>query len=145
MDSRTRLKRVAVDGAVVFHFVLVPAAADAKQETSLAHLVDRGDQLGGLDRVALLHQQHAGAEFDGLGNLAGRGQHHERVHRVVVRFGQVAASRKWRLARQRDMRVLGRPHRLETALLERAGKLHRRHRIVGKEHRAAEMHATLPG
>src|SRR5271169_5185607 len=42
------------------------------------------------------------------------------------------------------MRVLRRPHRLETALLERAGQLHRRHRIIGKEHRAAEMHATLP-
>ena len=36
-----------VDGAVVFHFVLVPAAADAKQEPSVAHLVYRGDQLRG--------------------------------------------------------------------------------------------------
>jgi hypothetical protein len=27
-------------------FVLVPAAANAKQEPSLAYLVDRGDQLG---------------------------------------------------------------------------------------------------
>src|SRR5438270_10493503 len=42
------------------------------------------------------------------------------------------------------MRVLGRPDRLETALLERAGKLRRRHRIIGKEHRAAEMHTALP-
>jgi hypothetical protein len=30
-----------IDGAVVFHFVLVPAAADAEQEPSLACLVDR--------------------------------------------------------------------------------------------------------
>jgi len=52
---------------VVFHFILVPASADAKQEPSLARLVDRGDELRGLDRVALLHQQHAGAEFDGSG------------------------------------------------------------------------------
>src|ERR1700730_7968422 len=42
------------------------------------------------------------------------------------------------------MRVLGRPDRLETALLQRAGKLRRRHRIIGKEHRAAEMHVPLP-
>ena len=38
--------------------------------------------------------------------------------------------------------VLGRPNRLEPALLKRAGKLHRRHRIIGEEHRAAEMHAV---
>src|SRR5215472_4243297 len=42
------------------------------------------------------------------------------------------------------MRVLGRPDLLETALLERAGKLRRRHRIIGEEHRATEMHTTLP-
>src|SRR6202043_1346594 len=63
------LEAAGVDGAVVLHFILVPASADAKQEPSLAHLVDRGDQLGGLDRVALLDQQHAGAEFDGLRDL----------------------------------------------------------------------------
>ena len=138
------LEAAGIDGAVVFHFVLVPAAADAKQEPSLAHLVDRGDQLGGLDRVALLHQQNAGPEFYSFGNLAGRGQHHERVHGVSVLFGQVAAAREWRLAGQRDMRVLGRPDQLETALLERVSKFHRRHRILGEEHRAAEMHPTLP-
>src|SRR5260370_422540 len=137
------LEAAGVDGAVVLHFILIPAAADAKQEPSLAHLVDRGNQLGGLNRVALLHQQHAGAEFDGLGNLARGSQHHQSVHRGVVLLGQVASSWKWRLARQWDMRVLRRPNRLETALLESAGKLHRRHRIIGKEHRAAEMHAAL--
>jgi len=108
-------------------------------------LVERGDQFGGLDRVALLYERHARAKFDGLGSLAGRGQHDERVHGVVIRFGQFAASRKWRLAGERDMRVLGRPYRLETALLESEGKLHCRYRIVGEEHRAAEIHATLPG
>ena len=81
------LEAGCIDGAVVFHFVLVPASADAKQEASLAHLVDRGDQLGGLDRVTLLHQQHAWAEFDGLGDLASGSQHHERVHGVVILFG----------------------------------------------------------
>jgi hypothetical protein len=56
------LKPARIDGPVVLHFILVPASADAKQETSLAHLVDQGDQFGGLDRVALLDEQHAGAE-----------------------------------------------------------------------------------
>ena len=133
-----------VDGAVVFHLVLVPPAADPEQEAALADLIDRGHQLGGLDRVALLHQQHAGAEFDGLGDLAGRRQHHERVHRIVILFGQIAAAGKRRLARQRDMRVLRRPDGLETALLKRMGQRHRRHRIVGEEHRATELHVILP-
>src|SRR6266567_4459390 len=75
--------------------------------------------------------------------LVAGSQHHERVHCVVILFGQVASSREWRLARQRDVRVLRRPDRFETALLKRTGKLHRRHRIIGKEHRAAEMHGTL--
>jgi hypothetical protein len=39
--------------------------------------------------------------------------------------------------------VLGRPDRLETALLQRAGKLRRRHRIIRKEHRAAEIYVPL--
>src|SRR5215471_11338481 len=66
------------------------------------------------------------------------------VHGVVVRFWQLAASRERRLAREWDVRVLGRPDRLETALLQRAGEFRRRHRIIGKEHRAAEMHVPLP-
>jgi hypothetical protein len=41
---------------VVLHFILVPAAADTKQKAGVRHLIDRGDELGCLDRVALLHQ-----------------------------------------------------------------------------------------
>jgi hypothetical protein len=37
---------------VVGHLVLVPAVADAEQETAARDLVDRSDLLGGLDRVA---------------------------------------------------------------------------------------------
>src|SRR5215470_7301691 len=133
-----------IDGPVVFHLVLVPTSADPKQEPSLAHLVDRGHEFGGLDNVALLNEGHAGAEFDSLGHLTGRGQNHERVHGVVIGFGHLASAREGRLARQRDMRVLGHPDRLETALLKRASKLRRWHRIIGKEHRAAEMHTTPP-
>jgi hypothetical protein len=63
-----------IDSAVVFHFVLVPATPDSEQEPSLAHPVDRGDQLGGLDRVALLNERHAGAKLDGFRSLGGCGQ-----------------------------------------------------------------------
>src|SRR5260370_1785339 len=121
----------------------VRARATTIRQPPLPHLVDRGSLLGGLDGGAPLPQQHAGAALDGLGSVTRGSQPQERVHRVVVLFGQVASSRKWRVARQWDMRVLRRPNRLETALLESAGKLHRRHRIIGKEHRAAEMHAAL--
>jgi hypothetical protein len=41
---------------VVLHFILVSAAADTKQTATGRHLIDRGDELGGLDRVAPLHQ-----------------------------------------------------------------------------------------
>jgi len=38
----------------------------------VARLVDRGDQLRGLDHVALLNEGNSGAEFDGLCGLTGR-------------------------------------------------------------------------
>jgi hypothetical protein len=41
---------------VVLHFILVPAAADTEQKAAVRHLIDRGDELGGLDRVALPRQ-----------------------------------------------------------------------------------------
>jgi hypothetical protein len=71
-------------GAVVGHLVLVPAVADAKQETAARDLVDRRDQLGGLDRIALSDQANAGSEQQRFGHRRGRTQQHERVHHVVV-------------------------------------------------------------
>jgi hypothetical protein len=41
---------------VVLHFILVPAAAGTEQKAAVRHLIDRGDELRRLDRVALLHQ-----------------------------------------------------------------------------------------
>ena len=52
------------DGAVVLDLLLVPAAADAEQEPPARHLVDRGDELGGLDRVALDDEAHAGGYLE---------------------------------------------------------------------------------
>ena len=43
----------------------------------------------------------------------------------------------------RDVAVLRRPHRVEAALLRRDRQFLRRHRIVGEEHRDAEMHGFL--
>src|SRR6202022_757606 len=44
------------DRAVVLDLLLVPSATDAEQETSARHMIERGDELGGLDRVALDHE-----------------------------------------------------------------------------------------
>jgi len=41
---------------VVLHFIPVPAAADTEQKAAVRDLVERGDELRRLDRVALLHQ-----------------------------------------------------------------------------------------
>jgi hypothetical protein len=96
-------------GAVVGHLVLVPAVADAEQEATARDLVDRSDLLGGLDRVALGDQADAGAEQQRLGHRRGRPQHHERVHHVVVFLRQIPAAGKGRLARQRNVGMLGHP------------------------------------
>jgi len=50
-----RLHARPKDGAVVLDLLLVPAAADPEQEAPARDLVERGDELGGLDRVALDH------------------------------------------------------------------------------------------
>ena len=48
------------DRVVVLDLLLVPTAADAEDEAPARHLIDRGDELGSLDRVALDHQGDAG-------------------------------------------------------------------------------------
>ena len=48
-------------GAVVAHLLAVPAAADAELEAPAGQEVERGDLLGGGDRVALDDQADAGA------------------------------------------------------------------------------------
>src|SRR4051794_9471320 len=40
--------------------------------------------------------------------------------------------------------MLGCPERFETSLLQCAGEFARRHRIVGEEHRSADVHGWLP-
>src|SRR5438105_14998006 len=54
------------DGAVALDLVLVPAAADAEQKPAARDVVDRGDELRGLDRVALNDEAHPGADLQSL-------------------------------------------------------------------------------
>src|SRR5512139_871783 len=127
-------------GAVVLHLVLVPAVADAEQEAPPGDLVDRGHRLGGLNGIALVDQADAGADLQLLRDRGRRRQRHEGVHGVVVLLGQLTPARPFRLARQRNVRVLGRPHRFEAAFLQGRRELRRRHGVVGEEHRRADMH-----
>src|SRR5690348_7970780 len=130
------------DGAVILDLLLVPAAADAEDEAAARHLVDRGDKLRCLDRVALDDEGDAGRDLEPLCRAGRRRQRDEGVHHVVVALAKFLVGP--RLARHRDMRMLGRPYGIEAALLERDGKLGRRNRIIGEKDRGAKFHACSP-
>ena len=129
---------------MVGHFLGVPTGADAEQEPPAGNLVDRGHQLRGLDHVALRHQADPGAEPQPLGHHRRGGQRDERVHCLGVFARQLAAGRKGRSPRQRDMRMLWRPQRFEPALLQRHRECRRADRIVGEEKCRAEIHGVSP-
>jgi hypothetical protein len=131
-------------GAVVGHLILVPAIADAEQETAARDLVDRSDLLGRLDRVALSNQANAGPEQQRFGDRRGRTEHHERVHHVIILLRKVAATGEGRVARQRNVGMFGHPERIEAALLQRQRQFGRRHRIVREKHLPADPHRSLP-
>ena len=123
---------------VVFDLLLVPATADAEEEAPARDLIDRGDELGGLDRVALDHEADAGRDLEPLCGAGRGGQRHKRVHHVVIALRQLGIGA--RPPRHRDMRVLGRPDRVEPALLERYPQLGRGDRVIGEKDRSADIH-----
>ncbi len=117
------LEAVLVGGAMVLHLVDVPAAADAEDEAAVRELVEAGDRLGGDDRLVLRHQADAGADLELLRRRGGKGQRHERVVRVGVAFGQLAAAGEGRLPAERNMGVFGHVKRAEAAILQRLRQL----------------------
>jgi hypothetical protein len=52
--------------AVILNFLRIPAPAHAKQKPPARHLVDRGNQLCGLDGVRLHNQAHTSGELQPL-------------------------------------------------------------------------------
>ncbi len=70
--------------AVIAHFLQVPAAANPEQKPSTGQLIERGDLLGGGDRVALDDQAHARPEPELGGHHGGSRQGQERVQGVRV-------------------------------------------------------------
>jgi hypothetical protein len=118
-----QLEARVVAGAVVFHLLDVPAAADAELETPARQLVEAGDLLRGDDRVPLGNEADAGAEPQVFGDSRGKGQRDERVMRVRIALRQFAAARGRRAPADRDVGVLGYEQRLEPALFKRPRQL----------------------
>jgi hypothetical protein len=125
---------------VVGDLVVVPAGPDPEQESPVREQVQAGDGAGGRDRVALDHQADAGAELDAGGGRGDCGERDERVEGVLVLLRQRAAAGPRRAHRGRDVGVLGEPVRLEAARLDLAAQFDYVHRVVGREHRHAELH-----
>src|SRR6516162_2711392 len=131
------------DSAMALDLVLVPTAADAEQKPPARDMIDRGDELCGLDRVALIDEAHPGPDLQPLRCGRRRGQRYERVHHIVIPLLQLATSCRRRFARTGNVRMLGGPHRLEAARFERFSELGRGHRVIGEKHRRAKIHLSL--
>src|SRR6185312_13157847 len=128
-------------GAVVFHLLDVPAAADAKDEPPARQPVEAGDAFRGDDRVALGNEADAGAEHQLLGRRCREAQRDERVVRVRIALGQLAAAAERRLAAGRDVGVLGDVERVEAAIFERARQLGDVDAVIGREIEGANPHS----
>src|SRR5262249_3390066 len=127
--------------AVVFDLLLVPSTANAEQKASARNLIERGDELGGLDSVALDHKADAGGDFEPLGSTSRGGQGDKGVHYIVVALAQLGVGP--RAARHGDVRMLGGPDRIKAALLHRGRQLGRSDRVIGEKDRGAEFHRSL--
>ena len=125
---------------MIFDLLGIPAAANAEQKAAVRDLVERGDELGSLNRVALDYQAHPGAELEALRDRRRDAQRHKRVHHLVITLRQFAAAWRRGSPRHRDVRMLRDPQRLEATLLESQCELGRRDRVVGKKDRRTEFH-----
>ena len=132
-------------GAVVAHLLEVPAGADAELEAPAREVVERGGLVGQRDRVALDDQRDAGADAQALGGGRDRAERDERVERVRVLARQLVAARPRALAAGGDVRVLGDEDRVEAGVLGGAAERDGRDRLVGDEHRQAELHGATSG
>ena len=118
-------------GAVVAHLLAIPACADAELETPAGEMIDRGDLLGGGDRVALHDQADAAADAEPRRRSGGGGEGDEQVVGVEVLRGELFAPGPGRLAAGRDVRVLGEEQRLVSAFLHQSCDRARAESVVG--------------
>src|SRR5579884_1704333 len=136
-----QLEAGGVAGAVVFHFLDVPAAADAEDEAPARQPVEAGDAFRGDDRVALGNETDAGAEHELLRRRGGKGQRDERVVGVRVAFRQFAAAGKRGAPADRNVGVFRHIERPEPALLEGAGEFGDVNAVIDREIEDANPHA----
>ena len=121
--------------AVVLDLVLVPAEADAEHEPAARELVERGDRLGGDDRLALGGQaMPVPSRMRSVTAPAAASATNGSSVRLYSSAQLGVAGRRRRAPLDRDVRVLGEVQRVEAALLGLAGQLDDVHRPVGREH-----------
>jgi len=133
-----------VSRAVVRHLLRVPAGAHAEEEAAVRDAVERGDVLGGLDRVALHDEADPGRDTQARRHRGGGGERHEGLVGVVVHLRELGAAGPRRAALDGDVRVLGDPERLEAARLELTREVGGLDRGVGEEDRGAVVQGALP-
>ena len=139
-----QLEAGGMAGAVIFHLVDIPAAADAEDEAAVRQHVEAGDGLGGDDGIMLRHQADAGADQQLLGRSRGEGQRHEGIVGVRIALGQFTAAGKGRAPAHGYVRVLGHEQRIEAALLERTRQLGDVDPVVGRKIENPYTHKSPP-
>ena len=131
-------------GAVVFHLLDIPAAADAKDKPPTRQLVEASDAFRGDDRVALGNEADAGAKDQLFRRRRGKAERDKRVMGMRIALRQFAAGAKRRLAAGWDMRVLGHVERCKAALFEGAGELRNVDAVIDREIENTDPHETPP-
>src|SRR5579875_1940207 len=129
-------------------FLLEPSRADAEDHPAVREHVERGDLLGGIERMALRENQDAGRELDLRGDRRDKGERNQRIgNRNVLAAGNLAALRIGigRLVALRDDDMFDRPERFDAALLRRDRQMRKQVGIAeraGIDEQQAYLHDT---
>src|SRR5262245_30111301 len=82
-------------GPVVLHLFRVPSASDAKDQATVAELIDGRYLLGHRDGVSFDRQANTAAELDRLGGRRRRSECDKEIMRVPILLREISAGRKW--------------------------------------------------
>jgi hypothetical protein len=126
---------------VVLHLLVVPAVADAENQTPSRDEIKRGELLGEGNRIVLRNQPDRGTQPDPLGQCGRGTQSHVGVEAALVLFTQnrVPGWRR-RSPADGDVGVLGDVKRVEASVLGLLGQLNGAHGQVRCVHRDADLH-----
>ena len=91
---------------MVFHFLPVPAAADAEIQPTPGDMIQAGHLLSGGDWVALHYQANARAKTNTFCHRSSSRQSQKHIHVVRVVGGQLSTNDEGCLAAGRDMGVI---------------------------------------